>query len=217
MTEAVHMARLFTEDEWIALEEELETRFEYLDGHLYDVWAMAGGTIPHSRACANVSRHLGNAVGAKGKGCFTYNSEVKVQVREHRRYYYPDASVRCGEEEPGNKTGSYRNPTVIVEVVSESSYHRDTVTKFAHYPTLPSLRDYVLVFLREPAVQVYSRSGPTEKMAATSYFGLDDRVRLPSLDVYVAMSELYDEVPFPPEAKVVDHPNRDRDDDGAAY
>lgn len=209
MTEAAHERRLFTEDEWVALERELDTKFEYLGGYLYDVRAMAGGTIPHGRACANIAGELRAATRKAGKKCFTYNSEVKLQLRRHDRYYYPDASVRCGEEEPGDRTGSYRNPTVVVEVASKSSLYRDSVTKFRHYTSLESLRDYVLVYLTEAVVHVFSRATHQEPMTLRAYHGLGDHVYLPSLDVHVAMAELYAEVEFPPQAKVVDHPNRD--------
>lgn len=214
----------YNEDEWVALEEELDTRFEFLDGYLYDVRAMSqwggeagallanGGTIPHGRACSNVAGELRAALREAGRKCSTYTSEVKIQVEQHRRYYYPDASVRCGEEEPGDRTGSYRNPTIVVEVVSKSSLYRDTVTKLKHYTALESLRDYVLVYLTEAVVHVLSRATHEEPMTVTAYGRLDDRVHLPSLDVSVTTSELYAEVEFPPEAKVVDHPNRNRED-----
>ena len=201
--------RYYTEDEWIALEEELGTRLDYLDGYLYDVRAMAGGTIPHGRACANVSGELRSATRAKGKDCFTYNSEVKIHVEKHNRYYYPDASVRCGEEEPGGKTGSYKNPRVIVEVVSASSVYRDTVSKFKHYTALKSLRDYVLVYLNEPIVHVFSRDTHKQIMSVTAYDGLDARVYFPSLDLHVAMAELYAEVEFP--ELTDDHDDEERD------
>ena len=201
--------RYYTEDEWIALEEELDTKFDYLDGYLYDVRAMAGGTMPHGRACSNVSRHLGNGAAARGTGCFTYNSEIKVHVEKHNRYYYPDASVRCGEEEPGGKAGSYKNPRVIVEVVSASSVYRDTVSKFKHYTALKSLRDYVLVYLNEPIVHVFSRQSHKQIMSVTAYDGLDASVYLPSLDLHVAMADLYAEVDFPEPTD--DHDDEERD------
>lgn len=200
--------RYYTVEEWLSLEEELDTKFEYLDGQLYDVRAMAGGTIPHGRACANVNRHLANAVSAKrGGGCFTYTSEIKVEVPRHRRYYYPDASIRCGKEEPGKAKGSYVNPTVIVEVVSESSYRRDLGHKFRHYRSLASLRDYVLVFLDEAAVTVYSRERAEDNMVMAVYYGLDQEIRIPSLDVSVAACDLYESVEFPKLAAVVQHPS----------
>ena len=204
--------RYYSEEEWVALEEELDTKFEYLDGHLYDVRAMAGGTTPHNRASSNAGNYLRDLARAQGRKCFAYTSDMKVQVVAHRRYYYPDTSIRCGDEEPGGKVGSYRNPTIVVEVVSESSYHRDTVTKFAHYATLPSLRDYVLVFLKEPVVQVYSRRNHSEDMTARTYFGLDAQVYIPSLGGELAMADLYEEVEFPPQAKVVRHPSANPDD-----
>lgn len=213
--------RRYTEDEWIALEEELDTKFEYLDGYLFDIRAMneasaevrmAGGSLAHGQACANAAGVLRDACRSTGRGCFAFTSEVKIQVSRYKRYYYPDASVRCEKVERGDKAGTYKNPTLVLEVVSDSSYQRDTLTKFAHYPSLASLRDYVLVFLKTPAVHVFSRDAAGEPMTVNTYHGLEEVVSFPSLRASVTMRDLYEEVEFPPEAKVVSIHNSNQQD-----
>jgi Putative restriction endonuclease len=49
------------------------------------------------------------------------------------------------------------NPTVIIEVFSESTERYDREEKFGYYRTLPSLQEYVLVSQDEAAIAVFRR------------------------------------------------------------
>jgi len=49
------------------------------------------------------------------------------------------------------------NPSIIVEVLSDSSEVDDRGDKWAHYRRLPSLRHYVLVSQTEKRVDLYTR------------------------------------------------------------
>jgi Uma2 family endonuclease len=49
------------------------------------------------------------------------------------------------------------NPTVIVEILSNSTEDSDRTKNFAAYRRLKSLREYVLVSQRELRVEVYRR------------------------------------------------------------
>ena len=205
---AVFGSRRYTLDEWLALEEELDTRFEYEDGQLFDVRAMAGGSLQHGRACANATRHFGNAL--DGLSCFVYGAEVKIDVASSKAYYYPDASINGGTEDLGATNGSYTNPSVVIEVVSRSSYARDCVDKLQVYATIPTLLEYVLVFLHRPAVHVLSRHSTANPMTLHTYVGLETRLTVPSLSISVALSDLYRRVEFPEGASVLPHPRSPR-------
>ncbi len=180
--------------DYLAEEERRGCRLELINGALFDVSLMAGGTRAHSRLCSNVARHLGNKVTAASKNCFTYVSEAKIDIARHQRFYYPDASVVCGEEEAGRVAGSYTNPTLIVEVTSASSLLRDLGEKFKCYRALPSLRDYVLISSQTQWVAVYSRPDAKSIMSYQSYSDADEVVALPSLGIGIAVAELYDRV-----------------------
>jgi Uma2 family endonuclease len=49
------------------------------------------------------------------------------------------------------------NPTVLVEVLSETTEDYDRGEKFAHYMRIPSLREYVLVSQGTPRIEVFRR------------------------------------------------------------
>ena len=81
------------------------------------------------------------------------------------------------------------NPTILVEVTSDSSEEYDTVTKLEFYRTIPTLREYVIVSHRERRITVHERgtdSGWTTRVAISG-----GRVEIPSLGGTLVVDEIY--------------------------
>lgn len=191
---AVPQPRKLTEDEYLALDRAAEERSEFADGVMY---AMAGARMPHNRAKDNLARHLGNQF--DGGPCFATTSDTRVKVARRGPYYYPDVVVVCGEPEyAGNRQDILLNPVVVVEVLSDSTANYDRTTKRRQYQRIPSLREYVLVSLDEPAVERYARqadgSWVREEVA-----GLDAVFAFAGVPARVKLADLYAGVAFPPE------------------
>ena len=81
--------------------------------------------------------------------------KVRVQMKSHTRFYYPDATVVC-DPAPPQQTWQDR-PVVIVEVASESTRRVDEGEKREAYLTIPSLAVYLLVETDRPRVVAYRR------------------------------------------------------------
>jgi len=143
--------------EYLAAERKSDVKLEYLRG---EVWAMAGGAIEHGRLVLNVGAELRRALA--GKRCVAFGSEVKIRVVETDRSTYPDASVVCGKQEIAvDDEHAITNPTVLVEVLSDSTEASDRGEKFAHYRRLASFQEYVLVSQTSPRIEVFRRDGAT--------------------------------------------------------
>lgn len=142
-------------DEYLAIERAADVRHEWLDGQIY---AMAGGTLTHGALSAAMVSELRNL--ALGCGCVVFSSDAKVRVAETGLATYPDASVVCGpiETAPGD-LHAMRNPSILVEVLSESTEANDRGKKWRHYRQIPSLRHYVLVTQHARSIEVYTREG----------------------------------------------------------
>ena len=80
----------YTPEEYYALERDAAYKSEYYDG---EIFAMAGGTGPHSRIIANIVGELHYRL--KGSPCAVYESSLRVMVRPTGLRTYPDASVFC--------------------------------------------------------------------------------------------------------------------------
>lgn len=147
-------AKKWTPQEYLAWEQDQPTKHEYLDGEIFD---LAGASAEHNDICANLLRELGNVL--LDKPCRPRGSDQRVHIPETGLYTYPDALVVCGTPEyEDDKRLTLLNPTVIVEVLSESTESYDRGKKFRHYRSIPSLRDYLLVSQDDVWVEHYVRA-----------------------------------------------------------
>lgn len=134
-------------------------RREWVDGQ---VFAMSGATPEHGRLCAAVLAELRTAL--RGT-CTVRDGSVAIYVPTTRVGLRPDVTVNCGPimkivvERNGRSEGeAITNPTVIVEVLSDSTERDDRGWKFRDYRTLPSLEEYVLVSQTGQRIEVFRRS-----------------------------------------------------------
>lgn len=134
-------------------------RREWVDGQ---VFAMAGASPEHGRLCAAVLAELRSAL--RG-GCTVRDGSVAIYIPTTRVGLRPDVSVNCGPimkivvERNGRSEGeAITNPTVVVEVLSDSTERDDRGWKFRDYRTLPSLEEYVLVSQTSRRVEVFRRT-----------------------------------------------------------
>ena len=171
-------------EEWRALERTShDVKHEYIDG---SVFAMAGGTLDHSRIAVNVVVALDTALG--DGPCSVYNSDAAVRVSP-TRYTYPDATVTCDERDRGRIT-EIQAPRVIVEVLSpDSTEGYDRGRKFAYYRACPTVQEYVLVSTSHYSVEVFRRT--PDGWSAYHAYGPGDRVELASIGVHVTVAALY--------------------------
>ncbi|MCR9164086.1 MAG: Uma2 family endonuclease [Nannocystaceae bacterium] len=144
----------YTYAEYVALEESSPTKHEFLDGEIY---AMAGGSEDHSALAAEVLRLLGNA--AADRPCRVHTSDLRVYIEARGLATFPDGSVICGELEqhPPSPRATALNPSVLLEVTSDSSEDYDTGLKLECYQSIASLQEYVVVSHRERRITVHRR------------------------------------------------------------
>jgi Uma2 family endonuclease len=186
---ALRESTLLSVEEYLESEERSDVRHEYLGGYVY---AMAGGSTSHVRIALAIQSLLYAKL--SGKSCEAFNSDMKVRVRmpTHTRLYYPDAIVVC---EPNTKNGTFQDlPTVVVEVLSDSTRRTDEGEKREAYLTIPTLKAYLLVEQDSAAVRVYRRVG--DEFVIEQYAGLDAAVPLAEVGVELPLRDVYARVDF---------------------
>ncbi len=180
-----------TPAEYAKLEEETGERFEYLNGQ---VFAMSGGTLPHSLIAARLNRRIG--VLLENKGCETVGSDLRIVVLETGLETYPDVSVYCGKAQMAGTRGmAVANPVVLIEVLSKSTEAYDRGEKFAHYRRIASLQEYVLVAQDKVWVECFRR-GEQWTWVLTEYAETSAALRLDSLSISIPVAAIYDGVEF---------------------
>lgn len=172
--------------EYVALEEKSPTRHEWLDGVIYD---MAGGTPDHAGLALTVGRLLGNQL--EGKRCRVFSSDLVIRVLATNLGTYADISVVCGqlERDPDSNT-AVTNPTVLVEVLSDSTEAYDRGEKFAHYRRIPSLREYVLVGQTKRLIEVH-RKNEAGLWVLVAEAGAGEQATLESIGCVLNVDDVY--------------------------
>ncbi len=181
----------YSHEEYLALEKENDFKSQYYQG---EIFGMSGGTANHSRISINSGREL--SIALRGKDCDVFNSDLMVRIEAADAFVYPDLSVVCGKEDfYKDNTRILLNPTIIVEVLSETTERFDRGSKFRKYQTIPSLKEYVLIDQWEAQIDVF-RPIEDGKWELTTYSGLDGLLKLESISVEIPLIEIYRRVNF---------------------
>ena len=186
---SVHQKARLTPEEYLAFERKSETKSEYLGGELF---GMAGASDQHNLIVANLVAEF--RAQFKSRPCKVYPSDMRVKIPATGLYTYPDVSVVCGEAEfEDDLRDTLLNPTLIVEVLSDSTEAYDRGKKFEHYRTLNSLSDYLLVAQDNLSIEHYVRQ-PNDKWLLTPYKDLRSAIVVASADCTLPLTEIYDKV-----------------------
>jgi Uma2 family endonuclease len=183
-----------TAAEYFIWEQTQTDRYEFWDG---EVVAMSGGTRSHNRVSANFFRLLDDALSGgthpeRNRRCEVYINDVKVQIEPNRKFFYPDVIVTCDQKEDDPILVQF--PCLIIEVLSPSTEGYDRGIKFAQYRRSATLQEYVLVQVSEPMVEVFRRNQAGQWVL--SEYNLTDRLLLESINVEVAIADIYRQIEF---------------------
>ncbi len=142
-----------TPEEYLERERKAETKSEYFRG---EIFAMAGASRNHGRIVTNLVREL--SARTRGRTCNVYSGDLRVAVGPIGLYTYPDVVVVCGEEKYlDGQLDTLLNPTLIVEVLSESTKDYDRGQKFQSYRALASVMEYLAVAQDKMYIEQYAR------------------------------------------------------------
>ena len=184
-------APFITPEAYLASERAAEHKSEYLDG---EIIPMSGASFRRTIIAANLLIALGKRL--DDRPCTVHPSDLRVRVSPTGLYTYPDVVVVCDEPAFADSTfDTLLNPTLIVEVLSKSTEDYDRGGKFAHYRTLDSLQDYVLVAQDAPHAEHYARQ-PEGRWLLSETKDLNSEIELTSLGVRLPLAEIYRKVDF---------------------
>jgi Uma2 family endonuclease len=179
---------LLTPEEYLEIERKAERKSEYYGGQMF---AMAGASRRHSIIVTNIAGSLWQQL--KGKPCEVHTNDLRVRVTPTGLYTYPDVVVVCGAPKfADDQKDTLLNPTVIIEVLSDSTRDYDRGWKFEQYRALPSLTEYLTVDQAGPHVERYRRQ--PDGWLLTEYRELHQTVELASIACELKLAEIYEKV-----------------------
>ena len=171
--------------DFLTWENEQPTRHEFWRG---EVFPMVGARRVHGLVGLNIASALKSHL--KGSPCRAFVEGMKVQVADSA-LFYPDVFVTCDAQDL--KTDMvFRNPKLVVEVLSASTQAYDRGLKFAAYRQISSLQEYLLVDPDNRRVELFRRN-ERQNFELIDQTGAAELV-LDSVGLRLPMAEVFDGV-----------------------
>jgi len=169
-------------------------KHEYVNG---DIVAMAGASANHNTLLANLIITIGSYL--KGKTCRIYPSDLRIFVKSKESFFYPDATIVCGELEMTDEFDSVKdtvkNPSVIFEILSPSTENYDLGKKFFFYMQIASLKEYIII----DSTQMHIRIGRRQPDNSWKYEEVSDKnaqLNIQTIQHQILLNEIYDGIKF---------------------
>lgn len=176
-------------EDYLAAERQAATKSEYLNG---EVFAMSGASREHNLIVWNLAGALHPQL--RGRSCEAYVGDMRVHIPATGLYTYPDLAVVCGEPRfEDGELDTLLNPTLLAEVLSLTSEGYDRGRKAAHYRTLDSLREYLLVSQEEIRVELFTRQEDGHWLLSEAS-RLEETVALGSIGCTLLLADVYERV-----------------------
>ncbi len=194
----VSTQQYLTLEEYFEFEYKSGVRHEYLDGKLR---AVSYKSINHGRIIRNISRILATHFLNKENEIWTENR--MLYVPDCNKVYYPDGLIVAGASafyNYSNKMDATLNPTVLIEIGSDSTEKLDKSDKWQCYQTIGSLQQYVLISQQTPFVEIFDRQQDApDKWTYSSEQDQEKSATISGCDV--ALKDLYHKVSFLPKSE----------------
>lgn len=161
-------------------------RHEFVGG---EVFAMAGAEDRHVTVALNLAIALRQHLA--GSPCRTYMSDMKLHVAARNCYFYPDVLVTCSTVDHASPLVK-SEPILLIEVLSPTTAAYGRGDKFAHYRSIASLSEYVLVDIDSRRADVYRKGA--DGLWVLHPFEPGQVVVLASVDLEIGADRLFAEI-----------------------
>lgn len=176
----------YSAEEYFDIDKQSADRYEYENGY---IWAMSGTTTTHNLLVQNLMFSFRDKIKQKKRKCKIFTENIRLEVAAKKAYYYPDLMFTCNPLDLQEKL-TLRNPSLVAEVLSDSSFMTDLNHKLDNYIKMPSLLYYLVVSQDEYRVRVWEKTAEGWLYKVCSE--LSDVVNLTQIDMDLRMEEKED-------------------------
>jgi Uma2 family endonuclease len=181
-----------TLEAYLAMIADGTSRLEYHDGEVVNI---KYATEEHGTIVVNLVGHLFNCV--RGKDCKVYTQDREVWIAGCNKMYYPDLLMVCGEhskKQMSTNVAATINPTVVIEVLSDSTERYDLKVKSKCYKKLSSLKQIIYVRQDEKDVVVLQKAENGKDWYHIEFSEDDEVVEIG--DCKVTIQDIYEGIIF---------------------
>ncbi|HVH73349.1 MAG TPA: Uma2 family endonuclease [Stellaceae bacterium] len=173
-----------TVEEFLLWEDGTDTRYELIDG-------LPVAMAPPAEAHRMLMTRLVSRIDARLASRRPCNAQPEAGVLRANRsasYFVADIAVTCRPNERGRQ--AIAEPILIVEILSPGTERHDRHTKLPAYRQIASVEEILLIDSQEAYAEILRKSG--DNWITELVQGLGASLRLASVDLEIAMAELYD-------------------------
>jgi len=188
--------KIYTPEEYLALEETAEFRSEYWNG---EIVPMTGGSFDHNTLFVNFCALLKFA--SRGRDFTVRAGDLRVWIPRYHLYVYPDVYVIQGQPLfQQNRKDVVLNPKLIIEVLSKSTQDYDRTDKFRSYRSIPEFQEYLLVSQYEMYIEHHIKTD--NGWVLREYESNSAIIQLASIGVEIAIADIYEGITFESEIEI---------------
>lgn len=144
--------RKISYEEFLKLTTSSEERYEYIDGQVY---LLASPRVTHQMITGHFYAQIFQQL--RGKKCQAFISpfDITLTVDKKKNLVQPDFGIICNMQEDLDDMDRYMGiPSMVAEVLSESSISKDMVKKLQTY-MLSGIKEYWIIDPKSEVVMVY--------------------------------------------------------------
>lgn len=182
--------KVYSFDEYFQLEEKALFKSEFRNGKIFP---MPNGTTNHGKIIGSLFFQLKLATRTINQPTLVCTSEIKIFIETLNEGLYPDTFIVLQPEMYYKKDKAITNPSIIFEVLSDSTEGYDRGEKFRKYKHLYSFQEYVLIEQDQPVVDVFHKKD-NSAWEMNSYIGLKEKMQLKTLDIQIGLSDIYEDI-----------------------
>jgi Uma2 family endonuclease len=177
-----------TLDEFLRWDDGTDTRYELIGG--FPV-AMAPPAEAHSMLAVHLVGPIDAALSSR-RPCRALIEAGITRPDRADTYFVADIVATCAPVEPGRQAAE--DPFLIVEILSPSTERHDRRIKLPAYRQIETVQEILLVASDERYAELHRRAGA--QWLTEIIRGSESALRLASVGIEIAMSELYDGIVF---------------------
>lgn len=188
---AVRRHPYITPQAYLQQERLAASKSEYINGQIF---AMSGASRQHNRITVNATASLHAQL--EGGPCEVFSNDMRVKIKSENVYTYPDVVVACGDARYEDaELDTLLDPTLIIEVLSDSTEKYDRGKKSAYYQQIESLQEFVLISQDQARIECYTRQ-TDHRWMMTPVTTLADSISLESIGCVLPLAAVYARVQF---------------------
>ena len=151
----------------------------------------APGNRWHNLIATNATIALGSRL--SGGKAEIYVNGMRVQLKSNF-LCYPDVVIVNGTPDfTDSNSDVLKNPTAVIEILSNSTDPMEKMQKVESYLAIPSIKECVLVKADEMRIEHYARQNAKQWLYRI-YDERDDVISYDSVNVKLSLSEIYAQV-----------------------